>query len=77
VLSVKIEQLVTDASAGLSLFVVAGRAGLGRRVTMPRIQKPGLALAGYLEQVHRDRVQILGATEIGYLERLAPARRAV
>jgi len=75
VLSVKIEQLVTDASAGLSLFVVAGRAGLGRRVTMPRIQKPGLALAGYLEQVHRDRVQILGATEIGYLERLAPEAR--
>jgi HPr kinase/phosphorylase len=77
VLSVKVEQLVTDPGCGLSLAVLAGQAGLARRVTVPRIQKPGLALAGYLEQVHRDRVQVLGATEIGYLEGLpAPKRSA-
>jgi HPr kinase/phosphorylase len=72
-LSVKVEQLVTDENAGLSLSLLAGRSGLARRITVPRIQKPGLALAGYVEQVHPERVQVLGATEMGYLERLDPS----
>jgi HPr kinase/phosphorylase len=66
---------VTDPGSGLSLAVLAGKGGLARRVTVPRIQKPGLALAGYLEQVHRDRVQVLGATELGYLAQLPESRR--
>ena len=74
-LSVKVEQLTTDPNAQLSLGVLAGRAGLARRITVPRIQKPGLALAGYTEQVHPERVQILGATEMGYLDRLGQAER--
>src|SRR5262245_29601348 len=74
-LSVKVEQLAIDESAGLSLALLAGRAGLARRITVPRIQKPGLALTGYVEQVHPERVQVLGATEMGYLERLAPPAR--
>jgi len=74
-LSVKVELLVTDPNAALSLSVLAGRRGLDRRLSVARIQKPGLALAGYTEQIHRDRVQILGATEIGFLERLPEAER--
>jgi HPr kinase/phosphorylase len=74
-LSVKVEQLVTDPQCGLSLAVLAGAVGLARRVTVPRIQKPGLAPAGYVEQVHRDRVQVLGATELGYLGGLVPSQR--
>lgn len=76
-LSVKVDQLVTDAGAGLSLAVLAGRSGLDRRVSVPRIQKPGLVLAGYAEQVHRDRLQLLGATEIGFLERQSEENRRI
>jgi len=74
-LSVKVEQLASDPNAGLGLTLLAGRSGLGRRITVPRIQKPGLALTGYTEQVHPERVQVLGATEMGYLERLSPEAR--
>jgi len=74
-LSVKVEQLVSDPVASLGLSLLAGRAGLARRITVPRIQKPGLALTGYTEQVHPERVQVLGATEMGYLERLSPEAR--
>src|SRR5215470_8074309 len=74
-LSVRVEQLATDSSAGLSVTVLAGRTGLSRRVTVPRIQKPGLALTGYGEQVHPERVQVLGNTEISYLTHLPPAER--
>ena len=45
----------------------AGSAGLARTVTVPRIQKPGLALTGWPEQLHADRVLVLGGTEIEYL----------
>jgi HPr kinase/phosphorylase len=57
-------------SAGLRLVLLGGEAGLGRRITFPRVQKPGLALAGYVQQVHPERVQILGATELSYLRSL-------
>src|SRR3954469_16814164 len=68
-----------DESSGLKLVLLAGESGLGRRLTIHRIQKPGLALAGYVRQVHPERVQVLGATEISYLGTLsgADARRSV
>lgn len=58
----------------LEVTAVAGSAGLSRIVTVPRIQKPGLALAGWPEQLHAQRVQVLGGTEIDYLADHAPAR---
>ncbi len=64
---VTIEQMVA-ADVRLELTVVAGQAGLGRLITVPRIQKPGLALTGWNEQLHDARVLILGGTEIDYLQ---------
>jgi len=68
-----------DEGSGLKLVLLAGESGLGRRLTIHRIQKPGLALAGYVRQVHPERVQVLGATEISYLGTLADeeARRSL
>jgi HPr kinase/phosphorylase len=68
-----------DESSGLRLVLLAGEAGLARRISNQRIQKPGLALAGYVKQVHPERVQILGSTEISYLQTLndEEARRSV
>jgi HPr kinase/phosphorylase len=68
-----------DESSGLRLVLLAGEAGLARRITNQRIQKPGLALAGYVKQVHPERVQILGSTEISYVQTLSEdeARRSV
>ncbi len=55
----------------LGLEVVAGAGALDRNtVTNPRIQKPGLALAGYLPYVKPNRLQILGESEYAYLETL-------
>ncbi len=65
---VSIDQIITEPQADLELTVRAGRGGLDRAVTVPRIQKPGLALAGYREQLHDDRLLVLGGTEIEYLD---------
>src|SRR5512140_1837839 len=58
----------------LRVAVVAGQRGLGRTVAVPRIQKPGLALTGWPEQLHDGRVLVLGGTEIDYLGDHEPAR---
>jgi len=61
--------------AELGVTAVAGKAGLSRTVTVPRIQKPGLALTGWPEQLHANRVLVLGGTEIEYLADNEPARK--
>ena len=56
-----VRELLTDEAAeGLSLVLVSGSGGLDNIVNRPRIQKPGLALAGFLEYIHPGRIQILG-----------------
>jgi len=69
-----IEELLAEKEAGLDLELLAGAAGLDRRVQVPRIQKPGLALAGYTTNLHPDRIQVLGATELTYLAQLSAER---
>ncbi len=58
----------------LEVTAVAGQAGLSREINVPRIQKPGLALTGWPEQLHPHRVLVLGGTEIDYLADSEPAR---
>ncbi len=55
----------------LGLEVLAGSSGLDSRlIANPRIQKPGLALAGYLPYVKAGRLQVLGESEFSYLSTL-------
>jgi HPr kinase/phosphorylase len=50
----------------LAVATVAGVPGLAREIGIPRIQKPGLALTGWPEQLHAGRVLVLGGTELDY-----------
>src|SRR5436309_1620025 len=68
--SIKIEQLVKDRDFDLRLELLAGEGGLDRRVVSSRIQKPRLALSGFTEHIHKDRLQVFGNTEISYLATL-------
>jgi len=65
-----IEDLLNDTEYGLDLTLLAGEAGLSNLIVTHRIQKPGLALAGFTEHLHTNRIQILGNTEISFLRRL-------
>ena len=62
-----IQDILDEKEAGLNLELLAGGAGLDNCVSVPRIQKPGLALAGYMSSLHPDRVQVLGTTELSFL----------
>ena len=70
IISLAIEELLKDEEYGLGLHLIAGAKGLANCIRSPRLQKPGLALTGYTEYLHADRVQILGNTEISYLRQL-------
>jgi HPr kinase/phosphorylase len=67
---ISIAELLAEKEAGLDLELLAGEQGLERFVQIPRIQKPGLALAGYTKNLHPDRIQVLGSTELTYLEEI-------
>ena len=69
-ITLSIQDMLTENEYGLSLSLLAGRQGLSHRVSSSRIQKPGLALAGYSEHLHPDRLQVLGNTEISYLQQV-------
>lgn len=68
--SIKIARLLEDTDYGLRLTLLAGAKGLGRAISSSRIQKPGLALTGFTEHLHAERVQVFGNTEISYLRTL-------
>lgn len=73
-ISLAIEDLLKEEEYGLDLKLVAGERGLSHRIYSSRIQKPGLALTGYTEHLHPDRLQVLGNTEISYLRQLSEHR---
>jgi HPr kinase/phosphorylase len=60
----------------LELELLAGADGLDRHITIPHIQKTGLALAGFDEYLRPGRVLIFGESEVRYLDGLAAADRA-
>ncbi len=71
-ISLSIQDLIEETRYGLELQLISGAGGLANRVKSSRIQKPGLALTGYTQHLHPDRIQVLGNTEISYLEQLDP-----
>jgi HPr kinase/phosphorylase len=69
-ISLSLQEILNDSEYGLGLSLLAGERGLSHRISSSRIQKPGLALAGYTEHLHPSRIQVLGNTEISYLEQI-------
>ena len=75
--SMTVGELLVDEGAGsINLTLIAGGDGLDNVVDRPRIQKPGLALAGFLEHIHPGRIQVLGKSETSFLNERAPIERS-
>jgi HPr kinase/phosphorylase len=74
--SIRVEALLDDRSFDLRLELVTGKAGISRRIVSSRIQKPGLALAGYTSHIHPERLAVFGHTEMSYLATLTAEQQA-
>ena len=62
-------------SRALDLELLAGAAGLERRITIPHTQKTGLALSGFDAYLRPGRVLVFGRSEVRYLETLTAKER--
>lgn len=71
-----VQDLLDRKRDSLSLELLAGEDGLDGEITGPETGSPGLVLSGYTERFPEGRIQVLGETEITYLEtRPAEERR--
>jgi len=72
---ISVRELLSEDGRHLELALVTGDDGLDREIVFHRIQKPGLAMTGYVDFVRGGRVQVLGESEMRYLGSLDGAER--
>jgi len=63
-----ISEVFDQKSEELQLRWVAGKEGKDRLLELPNAKYPGMALVGHLSLIHPNRVQVLGETEIRFLD---------
>ncbi|GFN33690.1 HPr(Ser) kinase/phosphatase [Paenibacillus xylaniclasticus] len=68
---VKVAELVQT----FQLEILTGEDGLRRTITTDDLYRPGLEMAGYFHYHPRERVQILGKTELTFLQTLSAEER--
>lgn len=73
--TITVAALLGQNAWDLRLNLLAGKDGLEHPISSTRVQKPGLALAGFFEHLHPERVQVFGNTEMSYLATLEPKRQ--
>jgi HPr kinase/phosphorylase len=73
---INIEDFIAKAPAELKLELLAGASGIRKKeIVSARIQKLGLALAGFAHYIHGGRVQMVGQSEIWYLAQLTSEKK--
>lgn len=65
--SIKVAELIAKAPE-LELKVLAGAGGLDREIVTVDVNRPGLALAGFYQNLAADRIQVFGRGEFAYLQ---------
>lgn len=68
---VKVSELVGQ----FQLEILSGEDGLRRNITVDDLSRPGLEMAGYFHYYPKERVQILGKTELTFMETLSREER--
>ena len=73
--SLKVDEFL--ARHGEVLKLVRLNAGIGgdRAILEPSVNRPGLALSGYVQYFAHERVQVLGNSEFSYLQQISKEER--
>jgi HPr kinase/phosphorylase len=73
---ITVAEFVRKSPREMQIEVLAGEKGIHlRKINSARIQKLGLALAGFAHYIHAGRVQIVGQSEVSYLSQLGSEER--
>ena len=67
----EVNELFKEKREEFHLELVTGGGGLTRRITVPDINRPGLAFTGYFEHFPYERTQVIGIGEYNYLSGLS------
>jgi len=59
-----------DVMEQFNLELISGEEGVNRPITMSDLSRPGIEIAGYFTYYPRERVQLLGKTELSFFEQL-------
>lgn len=70
-----VQHLYEQHGKYLGLNLVAGSAGLSRRIHKAEVHRPGLSLTGYLKGFVAARILVVGKQEIEFLRELEPKLR--
>jgi HPr kinase/phosphorylase len=72
--TVTVERFYLNQAEKLQLQLVAGGAGLSRKIQEGAVNRPGLALAGFFKYFATKRVQVIGGAEWQYMKSLPGAQ---
>lgn len=61
-----------DLLDNFNLTLVAGADGIHREILSNDISRPGFEMTGFFEYYPKERIQIIGKTEMNYFMRLSP-----
>ncbi len=65
-----VDDLYKQHGESLGLELIAGQAGVKKRIQVPEAHRPGLSLSGYLKGHAGKRILIFGKVEIEYVRHL-------
>lgn len=68
---INIETLYKENRERLQLVILNNENGFNKLIKEPELHRPGLALSGFVDVFTYNRVQIIGNTELAYLETLS------
>src|SRR5699024_4930189 len=64
-----------DLLDNFNLTLVAGDDGIHREISSNDISRPGFEMTGFFEYYHKERIQIIGKTEMNYFLNLTEAEQ--
>ncbi len=73
--SIEVESFYSKFENSLKLSLVAGDEGLKKVIKEKSINRPGIALSGFLNFFAAERIQLFGAGEMAYMETLSHAEQ--
>ncbi|MDB4517852.1 HPr(Ser) kinase/phosphatase, partial [Akkermansiaceae bacterium] len=73
--SITVQEFLERHGDDLELSTEHPVTGLDRLIEEPAVNRPGLALAGFIDYFAKKRIQVLGNSENSYLEKLSDKLR--
>jgi HPr kinase/phosphorylase len=74
--SITVGEFFTQNERALKLKIIGSEVGFKRKILEPSVNRPGLALSGFFSYFAYKRVQVIGNSEVSFLDSLEPKLRA-